>query len=432
MNNIDLSRYRRIVQYFWDPEPKNDEDQGGSIWCLGTKYTNRAWSSRIGRSPSDPSVDAGQKTGEESPKSSTANFEENHTGDSLPVKHEIYQEISNHGWPEAFLNDFESRIWITYRSNFPIIPRVEHHNNALTLSVRLRNQITDNCKGFTSDTGWGCMIRSGQSLLANALSILMLGREWRRGSNPELETQLLSLFADHPDARFSIHRFVRHGAEYCQKYPGEWFGPSATAKCIEALSKKLDSPALNVYVTNDTSDVFEDRFIEIASGGSGSIRPTLILLGIRLGIDHVTKVYWDGLKAALKYPQSIGIAGGRPSASHYFLGVQGSYLFYLDPHHTRPALPYPEYPQLYSTEELDSYHTRRIRRLHIKDMDPSMLIGFLIRDNEDWEDFKMRIAATSGKSIINISSEGIQQNQVQEREEALDEVEVLDDEFEEN
>lgn len=47
------------------------------------------------------------------------------------------------------------------------------------------------------------------------------------------EKELLSLFADDPDAPFSIHRFVEHGASACGKYPGEWFGPSATARCIQ-------------------------------------------------------------------------------------------------------------------------------------------------------------------------------------------------------
>lgn len=62
-------------------------------------------------------------------------------------------------------------------------------------------------------------------------------------------------------------------------------------------------------MTNDTSDVYEDRFKEVACEGTGYMQPTLILLGIRLGIDHVTPVYWEGLKAALQCPQSVGIAG---------------------------------------------------------------------------------------------------------------------------
>lgn len=47
----------------------------------------------------------------------------------------------------------------------------------------------------------------------------------------------------------------------------------------------------------------------IACDSSGKVQPTLILLGTRLGIDHVTPVYWDALKAILQYPQSMGIAG---------------------------------------------------------------------------------------------------------------------------
>ncbi|KIM78562.1 hypothetical protein PILCRDRAFT_11030 [Piloderma croceum F 1598] len=38
------------------------------------------------------------------------------------------------------------------------------------------------------------------------------------------------------------------------------------------------------------------------------------------------------------FPQSVGIASGRPS-SYYFVGSQADSLFYLDPHHARPAVP---------------------------------------------------------------------------------------------
>jgi cysteine protease ATG4 len=66
---------------------------------------------------------------------------------------------------------------------------------------------------------------------------------------------------------------------------------------------------VRVYVTNDSSEVHENKFYEVARDDAGRIRPTLILLGIRLGIDRVTAVYWDSLKEMITYPQSVGIAG---------------------------------------------------------------------------------------------------------------------------
>jgi cysteine protease ATG4 len=122
------------------------------------------------------------------------------------------------------------------------------------------------------------------------------------------------------------------------------------------------------------------------------------------------------------------ILSGRPSASHYFIGVQDSYLFYLDPHHTRPALPYRGSGDVYTEEELDSYHSRRLRRLHVREMDPSVLIGFLIKNEGDWVDWKRRVSTADGKSIVNICSDGGSAS-IHERQNALDEVEVLDDDM---
>lgn len=117
---------------------------------------------------------------------------------------------------------------------------------------------------------------------------------------------------------------------------------------------------------------------------------------------------------------------GRPSASHYFVGSQDSHLFFLDPHSTRPAVPYRPDEGI-SEEELDTYHTRRLRRIHIKDMDPSMLIGFLIKNDADWADWKARVQSTSGKPIIHIVTGEPPIDAGHGRMEALDEVEVLDD-----
>jgi cysteine protease ATG4 len=96
-------------------------------------------------------------------------------------------------WPPVFYEDFTSLIWLTYRSHYtPIrdtslealaplspcdmemLPR-----EALPSSPRRWNWPGQAEKSWTSDTGWGCMLRTGQSLLANALIHLHLGRsEW--------------------------------------------------------------------------------------------------------------------------------------------------------------------------------------------------------------------------------------------------------------
>ncbi|RAL08435.1 cysteine protease ATG4 [Aspergillus homomorphus CBS 101889] len=407
MNAADIGRCsKRIVQYIWDPEPRNDREPYEPIWCLGVEY---------------PPAEARRASQTKTHNDSLGG----HEGDEIVPATSRAQDNSQHSWPEAFITDFESRIWMTYRSNFAPIPKLDDHDTkaSMTLSVRLRSQLLDS-QGFTSDTGWGCMIRSGQSLLINAMVLTLFGRDWRRGQSREEESKLLSLFADSPNAPFSIHRFVQHGAQSCGKFPGEWFGPSATARCIQALCDQWKEPALKVYVTNDTGEVYRDKFMNVACNRSGTIQPTLILLGIRLGIDRVTPVYWNGLKAALQFPQSVGIAGGRPSASHYFVGHQGSQLFYLDPHFTRPALPSHDISELYSEDDIDTYHTRRLRRMHLQDMDPSMLIGFLIQSEEDWQDWVNRVNSVKGRGIIHIIDEV--SHTPMERN-ALDEVEVLDD-----
>lgn len=65
---------------------------------------------------------------------------------------------------------------------------------------------------------------------------------------------------------------------------------------------------LRVYITRDGGDVYEDAFRKVAIV-DGVFKPTLILVGIRLGIERVTPVYWEALKACVQMPQSVGIAG---------------------------------------------------------------------------------------------------------------------------
>jgi cysteine protease ATG4 len=87
----------------------------------------------------------------------------------------------------------------------------------------------------------------------------------------------------------------------------------------------------------------------------------LVLVGIRLSLGGINPVYYDTIKVHLPspggvfssiyiyihaciqtlymFPQSVGIAGGRPSSSYYFVSSQVDNLFYLNLHHACLAVP---------------------------------------------------------------------------------------------
>jgi len=113
--------------------------------------------------------------------------------------------------------------------------------------------------------------------------------------------------------------------------------------------------------------------------------------------------------------------------------VQGPYFFYLDPHTTRTALPFQEDISNYTEEEINSCHTRRLRRLHIKEMDPSMLIAFLIRDENDWKEWRRAVKEVQGKAVIHVADKDPALHGLGvEREGAIDEVESFDDDDDED
>ncbi|KAL8814643.1 MAG: hypothetical protein Q9223_006146 [Gallowayella weberi] len=178
MSSKDFGGYKRIVQYFWDPEPKNDDPSNSPIWCLGRCYDAQTRQeidkprADQEREESDPPATIEQTL----PRPDTTDPTQVNGETKAPGSQTVPQ-LEHGAWPSDFLDDFESRIWMTYRSGFPSIPKSEDPKAtaSMTFAVRLRSQLVDQ-GGFSSDTGWGCMIRSGQSLLANALIILRLGR----------------------------------------------------------------------------------------------------------------------------------------------------------------------------------------------------------------------------------------------------------------
>jgi len=260
---------------------------------------------------------------------------------------------------EQFLQDFHSLFWFSYRKDFAtIVP-----------------------SSYTSDLGWGCMLRSGQMMLSQALSLHVLGKDWKKSKESAGQYyHLLRMFEDSPSAPFSVHKIAQSGMRY-GKSIGEWFGPSTIAQVLCDLVNLNQPSGMAMYVSND-SVLYLDEISAICTTNSSTWKSLFIMIPLRLGLDSLNEVYASSLKALYRIPQSLGIVGGKPRAAMYFVALQDSNLFYLDPHIVQPVVNM-------SVDQFtsDSYHCAVPHKMPMSNVDPSLAIGFYCADKNDFDDF---------------------------------------------
>ncbi|KAK4799401.1 hypothetical protein SAY86_024766 [Trapa natans] len=187
----------------------------------------------------------------------------------------------------SFEQDFSSRVIMTYRKGFDVIGD----------------------SSYTTDVNWGCMLRSSQMLVAQALVFHRLGRSWRKppGKLPSQEyIEILQLFGDSEASAFSIHNLILSGKIYGLA-AGSWVGPYAMCRSWEILVRSKREGVDNcsesqlpmaIYVVSGDEDgerggapvlCIEDakkRCYEFSQGQS-DWTPILLLVPLVLGLENV-------------------------------------------------------------------------------------------------------------------------------------------------
>ncbi|CAI5991912.1 unnamed protein product, partial [Closterium sp. NIES-65] len=73
-------------------------------------------------------------------------------------------------------------------------------------------------------------------------------------------------------------------------------------------------------------------------GEASAWRAVLILVPLVLGVDHMDARYQEALRRTFTFPQSVGIAGGKPHTSLYFIGTHQNDVLFLDPHYPQQRI----------------------------------------------------------------------------------------------
>lgn len=323
--------------------------------------------------------------------------------------------------------------WFTYRCDFPVILPY----------------------GYTTDAGWGCMLRASQMLLAQTLE-----RHFGSKNNNTNKKLLLSWFADVPadvvvsksnstTGCFSIHNMVACGMKY-DKLPGEWYGPTTSCHVIRDLVHLLrrngTSSIFRVVVaqegavyrdaidhamtqeqqqleTTTSRNYCKDQKIVIQQQQTQSIHDPLLnpledetinlewdcslllLIPLRLGLKSFHESYSKSLVSTFSFPQSVGILGGSPRHALWFYGAGKTTLYGLDPHTVQPALllisSIQQQDEHYFLKQQQSCCCPNPTEMDVKRIDPSLALGFYCKDRHDFNELCKSFQALTTKTTLN-------------------------------
>jgi len=133
----------------------------------------------------------------------------------------------------------------------------------------------------------------------------------------------------------------------------------------------------------------------------------ILLIPLRLGGEHMNPCYDSCLKGLLSLEQCIGIIGGKPKRSRYFIGWQDDYLIHLDPHQCQDMV-----DVIISNFPLKTFHCKELQKTALKQMDPSCCVGFYLRTQHDFDEFRLNVqhylvpSQTKGDYPIFVFSNG--------------------------
>ena len=303
----------------------------------------------------------------------------------------------------------------TYRKNFP----------------KITNYKTK--KTYDGDAWWGCMVRCGQMILARGIYRILktIGMSTRsaiyftcslfnnypippnflhsyfQGMIKKYKT--LTNFDENGENQikeffppFSIRTLCDVGELY-ERTAGEWFSDVIITGVFNKISNFFElfhHPKLNVQIMTyqsciDMPDIIKKCFIQKKRDVKNKEeihlnkkyyyfeKMGIVFINVRLGIDKISKDYFQGIKKLFNIKECIGIIGGKTRLAYYFIGYinDSDTLLYLDPHVSKEA-----HKKFLFQNILDKHVNKEIHQLKMNKMSTAFTIGFCFRNYKEFLD----------------------------------------------
>ena len=300
---------------------------------------------------------------------------------------------------------------------------------------------------FNKDSGWGCMIRSGQMMLSKAiLDYKLCSYNYLKKNSILSENEIdlmikdeeinkkkfetLLLFLDNPinieDVKgrndfinylefskeinfdnckiippFSILNIFSFGREILKKEPGEWFSDNNLVQIFYSIQNKYKILSNYEFLTFkngfiDQNFIIKKCFKEVDNNNDKDIlykndkyykfeKAGLIFVTMRLGLKNIDSGYLNNIFKLFNIRNNLGIIGGKINKAFYFIGInpEKNELLYLDPHVNNIAIKNVE--ELRINTNFDTYKVKNIYSLHLNKLSPCFTIGFNFKNYDEFD-----------------------------------------------
>ena len=318
---------------------------------------------------------------------------------------------------------------------------IKNINKILLITYRSKYRRQINAKNnyvYSSDCGWGCMIRSSQMIFARMIykifkylyknqynsetiiistipyfmddfltlsdikesEYIILGldsyiEQLKKYLKEKIEkNQYKDFHIKTIDPPFSIQKICIIG-ELFGRTCGEWFSDFELPKIYEIINSTFNIiPNLSIMHFNsniELSTVLEKCFEKNLEAKDSNIfenncyinnkkekykfkKMGAIYVSVRLGVTTISPEYFPSIKRLFECKQFLGFIGGKVDSASYFFGYCGDNLLYLDPHINQGSEPFLD------EKSKNTYMNKTVYELNFNSLQCAFTIGFLFRN----------------------------------------------------